>query len=55
VNRLPTADQTAIAEFPDVKLRLGRMVGGRQKGVDALLLLDLVKLASNRAADVFFV
>jgi hypothetical protein len=55
VNRVPAPDQLRIAGLPDVKLRLGRMVGGRQKGVDALLLLELVRLAANRAADVFFV
>lgn len=54
VNRVPSIEQARIAELADVKLRLGRMVGGRQKGVDALLLLDLVRLAANRSADLFF-
>lgn len=35
-----------------MKLRLGRVTGGGQKGVDGLIILDLITLARNRAADV---
>lgn len=46
---LPTADQNDIADLAKVKLRLGRLVQGRQKGVDALIVRDLIRLARNRA------
>ncbi len=46
----PTAEQQRIAALPDVKLRLGRInKKNQQKGVDALILLDLVALARERA------
>ena len=46
----PTAEQQRIAALPDVKLRLGRITTkNQQKGVDALILLDLVALARERA------
>ena len=35
--------------MPNIKLRLGRVVGGRQKGVDALIYRDLMTLARERA------
>jgi hypothetical protein len=38
-----------IGGLPDVKLRLGRISHHEQKGVDALLLLDLTTLARERA------
>lgn len=46
---LPTADQLKVARMADVKLRLGRLVGGRQKGVDSLIVRDLMTLARERA------
>lgn len=49
---LPSASQIAIGDLPRVKLRLGRVSGGGQKGVDGLIILDLITLARNRAADV---
>lgn len=49
---LPSVSQIAIGDLPRVKLRLGRVSGGGQKGVDGLIILDLITLAQNRAADV---
>lgn len=46
---IPTTDQLAIAALPNVKLRLGRIVGSRQKGVDSLIIRDLMTLARERA------
>ncbi len=46
----PTTEQERLADSDDVKLRLG-MIGftGRQKGVDSLIVTDLIELARNRA------
>ncbi|MEZ5839252.1 MAG: NYN domain-containing protein [Hyphomicrobiales bacterium] len=42
----PTADQAALAELDDVKLRLGFVnSSGQQKGVDSLIVTDLIELA----------
>lgn len=49
VDGVPTTDQQAISALPDVKLRLGRLSGGRQKGVDSLMYRDLSVLARERA------
>lgn len=49
---LPTAEQSAIGDLPKVKLRLGRISAGGQKGVDGLIILDLITLARNGAAGV---
>jgi len=49
VDGVPTTDQQAINALPDVKLRLGRLSGGQQKGVDALVYRDLSMLARERA------
>lgn len=46
---IPTSDQLAISALSDVKLRLGRISGGRQKGVDALVYRDLSVLARERS------
>jgi hypothetical protein len=51
VNGLPAAEQVAVGDLPRVKLRLGRLNAGGQKGVDGLIILDLVTLATNRAVD----
>lgn len=46
----PSAQQLALAYRPNLKLRLGSLnQQGQQKGVDSLLILDLVTLARNRA------
>ena len=49
VNAVPTDEQEQIAQLPYVKLRLGRLVNNRQKGVDALIMRDLMTLARERA------
>jgi hypothetical protein len=46
---IPTLDHLAVAELANVKLRLGRLSGGKQKGVDALIYRDLMVLARERA------
>lgn len=46
---VPTSEQREIATIPGVKLRLGRMEHGRQKGVDSLIVRDLMTLARERA------
>lgn len=46
VGNTMTADQAALAELDDVKLRLGFINGlGEQKGVDSLIVTDLIELA----------
>ncbi len=45
-----TAEQTQIAHSPNVKLRLGMINSrGQQKGVDSLIVTDLIDLARNSA------
>lgn len=50
----PTPQQLALSYRPNVKLRLGFVnQQGQQKGVDSLVVTDLINLARNRAmADV---
>lgn len=44
------SEQSALAITRDVKLRLGMINGlGQQKGVDSLIVTDLIDLARNRA------
>jgi hypothetical protein len=46
----PTVDHLAIANMPDVKLRLGSINSvGDQKEVDSLLVTDLIDLARNQS------
>lgn len=54
VNKVPSAEQKRVGLLPGVKLRLGRVVGGHQKGVDSLIVLDLLKLAGTRMVDVIY-
>ncbi len=51
---IPSAEQLVIAGLPLVKLRLGRLSGGRQKGVDSLIFRDLMVLASTRSIATAF-
>lgn len=45
-----TLEQTTLSEMPDVKMRLGYINGaGQQKGVDSLIVTDLIELARNQA------
>lgn len=49
-SRGPTGDHDKIADLADVKLRLGFInSAGEQKGVDSLIVTDLVDLARNGA------
>lgn len=48
-NAVPTVEHLRIAELPNLKLRLGRLSGGQQKGVDSLIVRDLMTLARERA------
>jgi hypothetical protein len=48
-NAVPTPDHLTISELPNIKLRLGRISGGEQKGVDSLILRDFMTLARERA------
>jgi uncharacterized LabA/DUF88 family protein len=46
------ADHAAVARMQYVKLRLGMINGvGQQKGVDSLIVTDMIELARNRAID----
>lgn len=46
----PTAAHLALAHLPNVKVRLGFVNSvGQQKGVDSLIVTDLITLARNRA------
>jgi hypothetical protein len=45
----PEHDQLTVADLPGVRLRLGRLVRGEQKGVDSRLVRDLIVLARDRA------
>ena len=51
---VPTQEQLDVGELPNVKLRLGRLIGGRQKGVDSLIVRDLMTLARERAVTTIF-
>ncbi|TIN30951.1 MAG: NYN domain-containing protein [Mesorhizobium sp.] len=46
----PTADQALLANLDDVKLRLGFINNsGQQKGVDSLIVTDLIELARQKS------
>lgn len=49
VNGVPTAEHERIGSLPYVKVRLGRVHQGQQKGVDALIYKDLMTLSRERA------
>lgn len=49
-NRGPSPEQSALAQSSNVKLRLGFLNSqGQQKGVDSLIVTDLIDLARNKA------
>lgn len=52
-----TVEQSTLADMADVKVRLGSInSAGMQKGVDSLLVTDLIDLARNQAiADAYIV
>jgi uncharacterized LabA/DUF88 family protein len=49
INGVPSRDHERIGGLPYVKVRLGRLIRGEQKGVDALIYRDLMTLARERA------
>jgi hypothetical protein len=53
----PSLEQSTVANLPGVKLRLGALnSAGEQKGVDSLIVTDVIDLARNRAiADAILV
>jgi hypothetical protein len=48
-NLIPTVAQQEIARLPGVKLRLGRLTPDGQKGVDSLIVRDMIRLAGEHA------
>ncbi len=46
---VPTVQHVEIANLPGVKLRLGRLTAGGQKGVDSRIVRDLITLSNERA------
>lgn len=47
---IPSVEQARIGNLNDVKLRLGQLNSeGEQKGVDSLIVTDLIELARNKA------
>lgn len=49
-SRGPTPQHIALAELPDIKVRLGFVnTVGQQKGVDSLIVTDMITLARNGA------
>lgn len=52
---VPTFEQLHIADLSGVKVRLGRLSRGAQKGVDALLYRDMTTLAHERAVASMYV
>ena len=51
----PAPSHLAIASIPGVKLRLGQLRFGRQKGVDSRLVRDLIVLARDHAIAAAYV
>ena len=51
---VPSAEHIAIGQEDGVKVRLGRLTGREQKGVDTLIVLDLTTLARERAISYAF-
>lgn len=55
IDQVPTTQHQTLGHLSNVKVRLGRLVGGAQKGVDTLMVLDLTTLARERAISTAFV
>ena len=51
----PNPSHLAVASIPGVKLRLGRLSLGKQKGVDSRIVRDLIVLARDRAISAAYV
>ncbi len=54
-NASPTPSHMVIASIPGVKLRLGQLTLGKQKGVDSRIVRDLIVLARDRAISAAYV
>ncbi len=52
---VPSFEQLRIADLPSVKVRLGRLSRGSQKGVDTLLFRDITTLARNSGVASMYV
>ena len=50
----PTPQHVEVGNLPGVKLRLGRLTGGGQKGVDSRIVRDLIVLSTHRAISTAF-
>lgn len=50
----PSTDQYRVAGIPNLKLRLGRIVARSQKGVDSLIMRDMMTLARERAVATMY-
>lgn len=53
-NAIPQSDHLQVGSIPGIKVRLGRLTMSGQKGVDALIFRDMVKLASEHAISTAF-
>lgn len=53
-NLVPMKDHDTIAKLSNVKVRLGRLVSGGQKGVDSRIVRDLIILAQHRAIETAY-
>jgi hypothetical protein len=54
IGGVPQAGHLRIADIPGVKVRLGRLTLNGQKGVDSLLVRDMMRLASEHAVCTAF-
>lgn len=54
-DRSPTPSHLSVAHLSRVKLRLGNLKAGGQKGVDSRIVRDLIVLSRNRAIAAAFV
>ena len=54
VDGQPSEEHLEVARLGGVKLRLGRLVRGRQKGVDSLIVRDLIRLSQNQAVSTAY-
>lgn len=54
INAVPQREHWPIAAVPGIKLRLGRLTRNGQKGVDSLVVRDMMRLASEHAISTAF-
>jgi uncharacterized LabA/DUF88 family protein len=53
-NLVPSPDHNQLAALTEVKVRLGRVTGGEQKGVDSRIVRDLITLSRERAMETAY-